>query len=223
MSNSYDPTNCSPPGSSVLGILQARILEWIAISSFRKSFWPRDHICVSYISCIGGQVLYHQHHLGSHTPHIPVCNTILAYSDQPHKTFFFWFLDMEIILLLFAIPFACSTLLQGQVLLFTSLEIIFFIHFFFFLLLYLSTSSLTHMMLYCLDFPGGSEVKESACNAGDLDSIPGSGRSPGEGNGNLHQYSCLENPMDGGAWWATVHRVAKSKARLSNFTSLIPI
>ena len=67
-------------------------------------------------------------------------------------------------------------------------------------------------------FPGGSEVKASACNAGDLGSIPGSGRSPGEGNGNPLQYSCLENPMDRGAWWATVHRVAKSRTRLSDFT-----
>ena len=54
-------------------------------------------------------------------------------------------------------------------------------------------------------------VKESACNVGDLGSIPGSGRSPGEGNGNPLQYSCLENSMDGGAWWATVHGVAKSQ------------
>ena len=67
-------------------------------------------------------------------------------------------------------------------------------------------------------FPGGSEVKESACNAGDLGSIPGSGRSPGGGNGNPLQYSCLENLMDIGAWWATVHRVTKSPTRLSNFT-----
>ena len=59
-------------------------------------------------------------------------------------------------------------------------------------------------------FPGGSEVKASASNAGDLGLIPGSGRSPGEGYGNPLQYSCLENPMDGGAWWATVHRVAQS-------------
>ena len=51
-----------------------------------------------------------------------------------------------------------------------------------------------------LDFPGGSEVKVSASNAGDLGLIPGSGRSPGEGNGNPLQYSCLENPMDRGAW-----------------------
>ena len=61
----------------------------------------------------------------------------------------------------------------------------------------------------------------SACNAGDLGSIPGLGRSPGEGNGNPLQYSYLENPMDGGAWWATVHRVAKSWARLSDFTYLL--
>ena len=53
--------------------------------------------------------------------------------------------------------------------------------------------------------------KVSACNAEDLGSIPGSGRSPGEGNGNTLQYSCLENPMDQGAWWATVHGVAKSR------------
>ena len=51
-----------------------------------------------------------------------------------------------------------------------------------------------------LDFPGGSDSKASAYNAGDLGSIPGLGRSPGEGNGNPLQYSCLENPMDGGAW-----------------------
>ena len=59
-------------------------------------------------------------------------------------------------------------------------------------------------------FPGGSEVKVSACNAGDLSSIPGLGRSPGEGNGNPFQYSSLENPMDRGAW-ATVHRITKSQ------------
>ena len=59
-------------------------------------------------------------------------------------------------------------------------------------------------------FPGGSDGKESACNAGDQSLIPGSGRS-GEGNGNPLQYSCLENSMDGGAWWATVHGVTKSR------------
>ena len=70
------------------------------------------------------------------------------------------------------------------------------------------------------DFPGGSDDKGSAYNVGDPGLIPGSGRSPGEGNGNPLQYSRLENPMDGGAWLATVHGVAKSRTRLSDFTSL---
>ena len=61
-----------------------------------------------------------------------------------------------------------------------------------------------------MGFPGSSEVKASACNAGDLGLIPGSGRFPGEGNGNPLQYSCLENPMGRGAWWATVYGVTKS-------------
>ena len=64
--------------------------------------------------------------------------------------------------------------------------------------------------------PGGSDGKESAFNGRDPGSIPGSGRSPGEGNGNPLQYSCLENSMDRGAWWATVHGVAKSWTQLSN-------
>ena len=62
-----------------------------------------------------------------------------------------------------------------------------------------------------LIFPGGSNGKVSAYNAGDLGLIPGLGRFPGEGNGNPLQYSCLENPMDGGAWQATAHGVAKSQ------------
>jgi len=59
-------------------------------------------------------------------------------------------------------------------------------------------------------FPGGSDSKESAYNAGDLGSTPGSGRSPGGGNGNPLQYSCLENTMDRGAWRVAVHGVAES-------------
>ena len=57
-------------------------------------------------------------------------------------------------------------------------------------------------------------VKNPLANAGDVHSIPGLGRSPGGGYGNLLQYSCLENPMDRGAWWATIHRVAKSQTRM---------
>ena len=67
-------------------------------------------------------------------------------------------------------------------------------------------------------FLGGSDSKTSAYNVGDLGSISGLGRSPQEGNSNPLQYSCLENPMDGGAWWAVVHGVPKSWTRLRNFT-----
>ena len=67
-----------------------------------------------------------------------------------------------------------------------------------------------------MGFPGGSGGKESDCTAGDLGSIPGWGRSPGEGNGNPLQYSCLENFMDRGIWWATVHGVEKSRSQLSD-------
>ena len=69
-----------------------------------------------------------------------------------------------------------------------------------------------------LDFPGGSDGKASVYNAGDLGSIPRWGRSPGEENGTPLQYSCLENPVDGGAWWTAVHRVAKSRTRLTDLT-----
>ena len=62
----------------------------------------------------------------------------------------------------------------------------------------------------CSGFRGGSDGKESACNAGDLGLIPGLGRSPGEDNGNPLQCCCLENSMDKGAWWATVHAVTKN-------------
>ena len=70
-----------------------------------------------------------------------------------------------------------------------------------------------------MGFPDGTVVKNLPVNTGgdarDTGSIPGSGRSPGGGNGNLLQYSCLGNPMDRGAWWATVHRVTKSQTQLS--------
>ena len=71
---------------------------------------------------------------------------------------------------------------------------------------------------FILDFLGGSDGKVSVYNVGDPGSIPGLRRSPGEGNGNPLQYYCLENPMDRGAWQATVHEVAKSRTRLSDFT-----
>ena len=70
------------------------------------------------------------------------------------------------------------------------------------------------MIGYSMGFPGGSDSKETTCNAGDLGSIPGWGRFPGGGHGNPLQYSCLENLMDRGAWWATVYGVAENWTRL---------
>ena len=77
----------------------------------------------------------------------------------------------------------------------------------------LNNKSICHLPLlrFLVDFSGGSDGKASAYNVGDPGSILGLGRSPGEGNGNPLQYSCLENPMDGGAWKATVHGVTKSR------------
>ena len=71
------------------------------------------------------------------------------------------------------------------------------------------------LVLFLEHFPGASDGKESACNAGDLGSIPGLGKSLGEGNNHPLQYSCLENPVDRGHCWAIVHEVAKSQTRLS--------
>ena len=76
-----------------------------------------------------------------------------------------------------------------------------------------------NMMIFCYclkGFPNSLDGKESVYNAGVLGLVPGSRRSPGEGNGNPFQYSCLENSMDRGAWWATVHGVTKSQTRLSD-------
>ena len=79
--------------------------------------------------------------------------------------------------------------------------------------------SIDHFVCWLMSFPGGSDGKESACNAGDLGSIPRLGRSPGEGNSYPLQYSCLENPMDRRPWRATVHGITTSQTWLSNFTS----
>ena len=75
----------------------------------------------------------------------------------------------------------------------------------------------THTSPYIRGFPGGTSGREPTCHAGDIrdpGSIPGWGRSPGGGNGHPLQYSCLENPTDRGAWWATVHGVTKSQTQL---------
>ena len=90
-----------------------------------------------------------------------------------------------------------------------------------YLFIWLFTCILYDTLYY--DFPGGSDGKASAYNVGDPGLIPGLGRSTGKGNGNPLQYSCLENPMDGGTWYDTVHGVTKSWTQLSNFTFPVSI
>ena len=77
-------------------------------------------------------------------------------------------------------------------------------------------SSEVAFTLRVMGFPGGSDGEEPTCDTGDPGSVPGLGRSPGEGHGNRLQYSCLGNPMDRGAWWAIVHGVTKSQTRPNN-------
>ena len=90
---------------------------------------------------------------------------------------------------------------------FSSISHSFFILFGF---LFVLRQGIWWLSYYFMGFPDGSVVKNPPANAGDMGSIPGSGRSPGEGNGNQLQYSCLRNPMDKGAWQATVHSVEES-------------
>ena len=146
------------PGSSVHGLSQVRILEWVDISFSRGFSQPRDGTSVS---CIGRWILYHWTTWKPLFYLAPLCNV-------------------------------------EQVICFC----------------------LCYWALLQRCFLGSSDSKASYYNVGDLGLIPGLGKSPGEGYDNPLQYSCLENPMDQGAWWATVHGVARSRTRLSDFTSL---
>ena len=171
------------PGSSVHGILQARILEWVAISFSRGSSWPRDW---TQLFCIGRWVLYHWCH---HTYEVSAIIKIhlksgtfrtidkftLTHCNAPKS-------------LVYVIVQSCCCTFYG----------------------------FGGMYNDMWGFPGGSHSKESTSNAGDLGSIPGLGRSPGERNGYPLQYSCLENVMDREAWRATVHGIAKSQTWLNN-------
>ena len=83
-------------------------------------------------------------------------------------------------------------------------------------IVYRVTKSRTRLSDFHFHFSQVAQTQESACNVGDLGSVPGLGRSPAGGHGNPLQYSCLENPMDRGAWQATVHGITKSQTRLSD-------
>ena len=139
-----NPMNCSPWGSSIHEILQARILEWIAIPFSRGSSWPRD---CTQVSCIAGRFF-------------TICVTEKAHANS--KLLIYPFLPL------------------------------------------------------LLGFPGDSGLKTLPANAGDMGLSLGLGRSSGEGNGHPLQYSCLENSVDRGAWWATVHGVAKRQTQLND-------
>ena len=160
----YNSVNCNPPGSSVHGISQAKILEWVAMPSSRGPFRPRDQ---TQVSCIAGRVF-----------------TIWDNKEALGT----W---IYIKLLSSAVIFTLSIVLAGT----------------------LATTFFSCHLAFC-----GSAGKESTCNVGDLGSIPGLGRSPGEGKGYPLQYSGLENSMD-----CTVHGVAKSQTQLSDshFTGIL--
>ena len=148
------PILCNPLDYTVHGVIQARILEWVAGPFSRGSSQPRDRTQVSRVA--GGFFTSWA------TREALIYNSIFILDEKRVVQFFY------------------------------GLE------------------------------PGGAEVKASACNVGDLRSIPRSERSPGEGNDNPFQYSCLEHSMYRGAWWATVHG-SQSRTRLSDFHSLTHI
>ena len=126
----------------------------------------------------------------------------------------------------FALPPTLSCLITTTMFSVSVCFFVWFIHLFCFVcfisffILYIWVKSYSFCLfpsdLFCVGFPGSSDGKESACKTGDLGLIPGSGRSPGEGNGNPLQYSCLENSMDREPWRATLHGVAKSWTWLSS-------
>ena len=138
-----DTMDCSPPGASVHGIFQTRILEGVVVSFFRGSSQSRDRSSISCVSCIAGGF----------------------FTTKLQGKSFFWTTDTQ--------PSLFYWHLRG--------------------------------------FPGGAFPP---ANAGDAGLIPALGISPRGGHDNPHQYSCLESPMDRGAWWVTVHRVAKSQTQL---------
>ena len=143
-----DPMDCSPAGSSVHGISQARILEWIAISFSRGSSRPRDQ---AHVSCIAGGFLTAEPPGGPRWPDLGLSLP----SSLKHQSF------KKLLEERFPCFSCCVTALLGE-----------------------HTRWLRGI--------------ESSCQAGDLGSIPGSGRSHGKGNGNQLQYSCLGNPVDRG-------------------------
>ena len=195
-----DPMDCSPPGSSVHGILRVRILEWVAIPFSRGSSRPQgSNPGLPYCR----RNLYHLSHQG-----IPTGSFLAAAPDQIFTQLHTMLRAMdtdrsqtEVVLALLGLIVKTrgqhTKALSGLPPTFVNKVL------------------LKHTLPICWHtvLPGDSE---SACNAGDLGLISGSGRSPGGRHGYPLQYSYLENSVDGGAWGATVHGVPKSQTRLSD-------
>ena len=166
----WDPMDCSLPGSSVHGIFQARVLEWVAISFSRGSSQPRDW---TQVSCIAG-----------------IHFTIWGTGEVTINRRWGSILSTKILCHLLS-------LLRGL-----------------------------HLGPMSTDFPDDASGKAPGCQCRsykECGCIPESGRSPGGGHSNLLQYSCLENPMNRGVWWATVHRVSKNQTRLKWLKTNAPI
>ena len=167
-----DPMDYNPPGSSVHGILQAR-LEWIARPSSKTSSWPRDQTCVSCGSCTAARFFT---------------------TEPPGKPPKWVYIVIEDSISTKYLAHSFSQILQPSLSLFTFAD-----------------------YLCLLGFPGGSEVKAFACNSGDLSSIPGSGRPPGEGNGNPLQYSCICLLLPWKNWTYQVIFLQLSSTYIHNF------
>ena len=189
--------DCIPPGSSVHAISQARILAWVAVSFSRGSSPPRDGTDVSFI---GRWILYHRATWEAQSAW-QLTGNVLEMNQRRKKgskgrrgergrkdNHSYSFLTFGN----FSGELGNRERKVGKL--------------------------WTTLCICILGFPGDSGGKASAHSAGDQGSIPGWGRSPGEGNSNPLQYPCLENPMEAGAWQAIVHEVANSRTRLSDFT-----
>ena len=215
-----DPMDCNLPGSSIHGILQARILGWVAICFSRGSSWSRGW---TWIPCIMGRLFMawatRQSTLGkvkNSRKGVTVWSVVKHCGDQPdwiegplnvagnRDTSSYSSLKSISSITSLVIP-SCFLQMELSKHLYKPLWVP--------CIWYMSGGS--HCII-CEDFLGGSDSKESSCNAGDSGLIPGLRRSPGEGNSNPLQYSCLENPMDREVWRASVHGAAKSWKWLSN-------
>ena len=186
----------SLPVSSIHGILWARILEWVAMPSSRGSSRPRDQTQVSLIAGGFCTVWATKQSKNTGVGSLSLLEGIFWTQESNqgllHCRWTLYQLNYQ------GSPLQCTHISKHHVVAFKHTRFLY----------------VKDICKCC--FPGGSVGKSSACSAGDPGSVPGSGRSPGEENGNPLQYSCLENSMDRGGWWATIHGVAKNWTQVSD-------